>query len=583
MIHLLIIEDDRIVASAEKKLLERLGFSVSIAESGEQAYELLENGLAPDLILMDYNLGSGLDGVKTGELIQLQWDIPIVYLSASTDQEYLKKMEQSASYGFVLKSSSVEILEISIKMALKLHEAQKIAAEKSRLYRQLYETMQQGILYYDTEGRIIVANPAAVSILGLARDQLIGMQSLNPAWSAIKLDGSPLTEEECPVPLTLKTGRPVSNFVMGIYRADKARHIWLSITTIPLEDSFAPAKIFSTFTDITERINLEQEQENLFQQMHNGFALHEMIFDNQGKPVDYRFLKVNHAFEKLTGLSAKNIIGKRVLEVLPNTESYWVDTYGKVVLTGETITFQNYSSELKRYYEVSAYRPAPGQFAVIISDITDRKLAEVALQGAYEEKATLLKELQHRVKNSFTMIDSMVQLAANSYESDEITQALKEIQFRVNAVSQLYSQLHQSSSFNVVDTYEYFEQLLQSMTEFSPLTLTTHIEPITIPVKIATSLGIILTELVTNAIKYAYPKGMNGELRVEIIQDAEGLILTVQDKGRGLPENFVIKNSSGLGLNLVNALAQQMKGSFSISGKNGTTCIIRIPKAVLMV
>jgi len=177
----------------------------------------------------------------------------------------------------------------------------------------------------------------------------------------------------------------------------------------------------------------------------------------------------------------------------------------------------------------------------------------------------------------------MVQLAANSYESDEITQALKEIQFRVNAVSQLYSQLHQSSSFNVVDTYEYFEQLLQSMTEFSPLTLTTHIEPITIPVKIATSLGIILTELVTNAIKYAYPKGMNGELRVEIIQDAEGLILTVQDKGRGLPENFVIKNSSGLGLNLVNALAQQMKGSFSISGKNGTTCIIRIPKAVLMV
>uniref|UniRef100_A0A7C3EEM7 histidine kinase n=1 Tax=Gracilinema caldarium TaxID=215591 RepID=A0A7C3EEM7_9SPIR len=583
MIHLLIIEDDRIVASAEKKLLERRGFSVSIAESGEQAYELLENGLAPDLILMDYNLGSGLDGVKTGELIQLQWDIPIVYLSASTDQEYLKKMEQSASYGFVLKSSSVEILEISIKMALKLHEAQKIAAEKSRLYRQLYETMQQGILYYDTEGRIIVANPAAVSILGLARDQLIGMQSLNPAWSAIKLDGSPLTEEECPVPLTLKTGRPVSNFVMGIYRADKARHIWLSITTIPLEDSFAPAKIFSTFTDITERINLEQEQENLFQQMHNGFALHEMIFDNQGKPVDYRFLKVNHAFEKLTGLSAKNIIGKRVLEVLPNTESYWVDTYGKVVLTGETITFQNYSSELKRYYEVSAYRPAPGQFAVIISDITDRKLAEVALQGAYEEKATLLKELQHRVKNSFTMIDSMVQLAANSYESDEITQALKEIQFRVNAVSQLYSQLHQSSSFNVVDTYEYFEQLLQSMTEFSPLTLTTHIEPITIPVKIATSLGIILTELVTNAIKYAYPKGMNGELRVEIIQDAEGLILTVQDKGRGLPENFVIKNSSGLGLNLVNALAQQMKGSFSISGKNGTTCIIRIPKAVLMV
>jgi len=581
MVHLLIIEDDRIVASAEKKLLERRGFTVSLAESGEQAYELLENGQIPDLILMDYNLGSGLDGVKTGELIQLQWDIPIVYLSASTDPEYLKKMEQSASYGFVLKSSSVEILEVSIKMALKLHEAQKNAAEKDRLYRQLYETMQQGVLYYDAEGRIIDANPAAVSILGLARDQLIGMHGLNPAWSAIAPDGSPITEMECPVPTTLRTGKPVSNFVMGIYRADKGRHSWLSVTAIPLEESFAPVKVFSTIEDITDLVNLKNDLENLFQQMHDGFALHEMIFDTQGKPVDYRFLKVNHAFERLTGLSAKDIIGKRVLEVLPNTESYWIETYGKVVQTGETITFQNYSSELKRYYEVSAYRPAPGQFAVIISDITDRKLAEVAMQGAYEEKATLLKELQHRVKNSFTMIDSMVQLAADSYESEEVAQALKEIQFRVAAVSQLYSQLHQSSSFSVVDTYEYFEQLLQSMTEFSPLTLTTHIEHITIPVKIATSLGIIITELVTNALKYAYPKGMNGELWVEIAQDTEGLTVTVQDKGRGLPENYVIKNSSGLGLNLVNALAQQMKGSFTISSKDGTTCIIRIPKDVL--
>ncbi|AEJ20845.1 sensor histidine kinase [Gracilinema caldarium] len=135
----------------------------------------------------------------------------------------------------------------------------------------------------------------------------------------------------------------------------------------------------------------------------------------------------------------------------------------------------------------------------------------------------------------------------------------------------------------MVDTYEYFEQLLNSMTDFSPLILTTHIESLKIPVKIATSLGIILTELVTNALKYAYPKGIQGELRVEIVQDAEGLTLKVQDKGRGLPVNFVMKNSSGLGLNLVKALAEQLKGSFSISGTEGTTCIVHIPKEVLAV
>ncbi|AEJ20844.1 PAS domain S-box protein [Gracilinema caldarium] len=437
MAQLLLVEDDRTLASAEKKLLERRGFSVTIAENGEKAYELLENGLQPDLILMDYHLGSGLDGVKTAELIQLQWDIPIVYLSADTDQEYLKKIEQSASYSFVLKSSSVDILEVSIKMALKLHEAQKKAAEKDRLYHQLYATMHQGVLYYDSEGRIIEANPAAVQILGFSRDQLIGIQQLPPNWKTIQLDGTIIQEEERPVSVTLRTGKTINNFIMGIYRTDQEQYRWLSIDTLLLDESFAPYKIVSTLDDITDRIHLEQELENLFNQMHNGFALHKIILDDQGKPVDYRFLKVNHAFERLTGLSAKDIVGKRVLEVLPNTESYWIETYGKVALTGETITFQNYSSELNRYYEVSAYRPAPKQFAVIISDITDRKLAEAALQGAYQEKATLLKELQHRVKNSFAMIESMVQLAADSYASEEINQALKEIQFRVNAVSQL--------------------------------------------------------------------------------------------------------------------------------------------------
>ncbi len=578
---ILLVEDDRILGSAEKKLLERRGFSVTIVESGEQGIELLEEGFSPDIILMDYNLGQGLDGVKTAEFIQMRWDIPVVYLSSSTDPEYLQKMEQSASYGFVLKSSSIEVLNLSIRMALRLHESQKKAAEKDRLYHQLYETMHQGVIYYDETGKILNANPAAVSILGLSQDQLNRLSELAPEWKAIKLDGSTLSQQERPIQITLRTGKAVANFVMGIYREDLQQYRWISVDTMPLQENFAPYKVYSTLDDITDRINLEKEMDNLFVQMHNGFALHEIIVNDQGTPIDYRFLKVNPAFERLTGLSAEDIVGKRVLEVFPNTESYWIETYGKVALTGETITFQNYSSELKRYYEVSAYRPAPGQFAVIISDVTDRKLAEVALQSAYDEKATLLKELQHRVKNSFAMIESMVQLAADAYVSEDAAQALKEIQFRIGAVSQLYSQLHQSSSYNVVDSYEYFSQLLESMTEFSSLVLTTHIDSIKIPVKIATSLGIMLTELVTNTLKYAYPKDKPGELLVSLTQNDTDLVLQVQDKGKGLPENFVIKNSSGLGLNLVNALAQQMKGNLSIEGRNGTTCTIHIPQEVL--
>jgi len=131
----------------------------------------------------------------------------------------------------------------------------------------------------------------------------------------------------------------------------------------------------------------EKKFKSLFDKMTNGVALHEMICDEHGKPIDYRFLNVNAAFEKLTGLRGKHLIGNTVLEVLPNTEKTWIETYGNVALTGHSIQFSNYSQELKKHFEVSAYCPNPGQFVTIFSDITERKNAAI-------EKDRLIKELQ---------------------------------------------------------------------------------------------------------------------------------------------------------------------------------------------
>ena len=123
----------------------------------------------------------------------------------------------------------------------------------------------------------------------------------------------------------------------------------------------------------------EERYRLLFNKTFSGFALHEVIFDEDGNPCDYRFLEVNPAFERLTGLSSEEIIGKTVLEVLPGTESYWIDAFGKVALSGKAVQFENYSKELDRYYEVSAFRPKRGQFAVTFMDATERKKAEEAL------------------------------------------------------------------------------------------------------------------------------------------------------------------------------------------------------------
>ncbi|MFC1976483.1 PAS domain S-box protein, partial [Chloroflexota bacterium] len=124
----------------------------------------------------------------------------------------------------------------------------------------------------------------------------------------------------------------------------------------------------------------EERYRTLFERMHGGFALHEIVCDEQGQPCDYRFLDVNPAFEAMTGLTHEQVLGKTVLQVLPDTEEYWIRTYGDVALTGESVRFENYARELNKYFEVTAYRPQHGQFATIFVDITERKRAEKALQ-----------------------------------------------------------------------------------------------------------------------------------------------------------------------------------------------------------
>ncbi len=169
--------------------------------------------------------------------------------------------------------------------------------------------------------------------------------------------------------------------------------------------------------------------------MFNGFAFHEIICDSAGNPCDYKFLYVNSAFEEMTGLSEDQVIGKRVTEVIPDVEKYWIDIYGKVALTGEPAEFTNYSGDLKKHYRVSVYSPMLNNFAVIMEDITDRientRALEVKnnqLEMMNEELSATLEELENSSEELIVANQSLQEseekyrvIVADSHEAIIIT------------------------------------------------------------------------------------------------------------------------------------------------------------------
>jgi PAS domain S-box-containing protein len=131
----------------------------------------------------------------------------------------------------------------------------------------------------------------------------------------------------------------------------------------------------------------ERKYSALFENMQDSFAYHKALFDEEGRSVDYVFLEVNNAFERLTGLKRPSVLGEKATRVLPRIENdpaYWVSVYGKVALTGTPLRFESFSDTLQRWYLVSAFSPEKGYFAITFEDITERKKAEDTIRKSEE-------------------------------------------------------------------------------------------------------------------------------------------------------------------------------------------------------
>jgi len=279
-------------------------------------------------------------------------------------------------------------------------EAEELLRLSEEKHRTLFTTMAQGVVYQDADGRIISANPAAERILGLSLDQMQGLTSVDPRWRAFKEDGSDFPGDQHPIPVSLRTGKPVNGLVHSVFHPGKNEHIWIRVSSVPLfrPGESKPYQAYATFDDITDLKRAEEalrqsegRYSTLFASMMEGFALHEIICNDQDEPVDYRFLAVNPAFEALTGLKREDLEGRTVLEVMPETEPGWIEKYGRVALSGETLRFESFSGALGRHYHVIAFSPQPRRFAVIFNDITELKESE-------EERIRLQEQLAQAQK-----------------------------------------------------------------------------------------------------------------------------------------------------------------------------------------
>lgn len=327
--------------------------------------------------------------------------------------------------------------------------------------------------------------------------------------------------------------------------------------------------------------------ETIFSAIDEGFCLCEIIRDDGGVAVDYRFVELNQLFETMTGLSDAK--GRTAREMTPELEAHWVETYARVA-DGEVMRFQTRAEDLGRWFDVFATPVAPqGYFALVFRDITAQRDAENAREAAVAEAGQLLAELNHRVMNSLAMIGSIVRMEAQHIDSASASgQVVQRLQTRLAAVTNLYRALNQAAYATEVPAADYLEAVAMSVNESvaqsDHVLLLCDIAPVMLPTEQAAPLGLLVNELMTNAVKYAFAPDTGGTIRVSLRQNGLSLCLTVQDDGNGDATGgeavaaAEASPGSGMGSQLIEGFTEQLGGTvLRSSGPEGTRVAITFP------
>ncbi len=646
---ILLVEDELLIAMVQKKFLEQYGYKVITIDTGEKAIQILKKDedvvelvILPDskkiplenfgykvilantadkainafkendnidLVLMDIDLGRGMDGTQAAEIILKHRNIPIVFLSSHTEPDIVEKTEKITSYGYVVKNSTITVLDASIKMAFKLFDAnEKIKTEllerkkademlrtSEARYRLLFETTKEGILILNAEtGMILDVNPFLINLLGYSYDLLMGKTIWDIGFlkdivgnkdKFLELQKNKYARYEN-LPLETTYGKIIEvEFISNVFEVVNLKLIQCNIR------------------DITERkeieIGLEKTRKELAiikKAADEASEFAESVINTVREPLialdkDLRVVSVSRSFYDFFKVSPEDTVGQLIYDL--GNKQWDIPKLRELLETilPQKTSFDNYEVEHdfatigKRIMLLNArqIQQASGKQRILllaIEDITERKDAEKKIKALLAEKEIILKEVHHRIKNSMNTIKSLLNLQSAMLKDPVAIEALTDTESRVQSMMLLYDKLYRSTDYMEISIKEYLFSLIDEIIENFPnsnsVTVEKNIDDFIFDAKRLQSIGIIINELLTNIMKYAFVgKGEGVKLiAVSVKMNKNTISIIIQDNGVGIPESINFENSSGFGLTLVSLLTEQIGGTIRIERGNGTSVIL---------
>jgi len=230
---------------------------------------------------------------------------------------------------------------------------------------------------------------------------------------------------------------------------------------------------------------------------------------------------------------------------------------------------------------ISMVRFSDSWYMVMVSrDITERKEFENALKASLEEKEVLLREIHHRVKNNMQVISSLLNLQQSYVKDEEAVDVLRESQNRVLSMSMVHEMLYQTHDLTNINFSTYIKGLVSNLYDSYSVNQNTiksvlNLDDISLNIETAVPLGLIISELVSNSIKHAFPSGKGGEISITLHTNDDVHELIISDNGIGIPESVNLNETKTLGINLVNNLIRQIDGEMDVYNSHGTEFRIR--------